>query len=62
MRIVYEANIKVKIVIENEAKNIPKENIPTKEEMDKSITEIITDELGTDATCEIEIDSKYKLS
>ena len=62
MKIVYEADIKVKIIIENEALNIPKEDIPTKEEMDKGIAEMITDELGTDATCEIKVESKYELS
>jgi len=62
MRIVYEAVVKLKIILENNDENLSLENIPTQETLDNAIKEIINDELGKDASCEIDISSKYGLS
>lgn len=62
MKVVYEAVIKLKIVMENNDENILPESVPTKERVDNYIREIIENEMGSDATCEIDIDSKYELS
>lgn len=62
MKVVYEADIKLKIVMENNDENILPESVPTKERVDNYIREIIENEMGLDTTCEIDIDSKYELS
>ena len=58
MKIVYDAVIKFHLVMETN-EEIDAENIPTKLALDDGVRELITDDLGSDASCTIDIDSKY---
>ena len=62
MKIVYEADIKLKIVLDSNDKKVPSVNILSQVDIDNAVKEIISSEIGEEGTCAIDINSRYELT